>query len=227
MNEKQISALAREIRSRIERLPSRKTPHLRTIRRFASKELRLRSAGDVFSLARMLLDDSDSTPRWFSFELIHFHENAMERLSRHRLNQYLRDLACWGDVDAFACRLAGPTWRKGRIGDDLILRWARSDNRWRRRAALVSTVPLNCSAQGGQGDVSRTLAICTALLADRDEMVVKALSWALRELISKDALAVEQFVVEQAGHLAPRARREVRNKLTTGRKNTPRKQTKS
>ncbi|HUS10646.1 MAG TPA: DNA alkylation repair protein, partial [Pyrinomonadaceae bacterium] len=66
-------------------------------------------------------------------------------------------------------------------------RWARSKNRWLRRTALVSTVPLNNKARGGRGDSERTLMICEMLLDDRDDMVIKALSWALRELSKRDA----------------------------------------
>ncbi len=56
------------------------------------------------------------------------------------------------------------------------------------------------------------------VLAIRDDMVVKALSWALRELAKRDAAAVATFVRRHAARLAPRVRREVRNKLETGRK---------
>ena len=53
--------------------------------------------------------------------------------------------------------------------------WARSPDRWLRRSALVATV-------GAKAEAARTLAVCAGLAADRDDMVVKALSWALREL---------------------------------------------
>jgi 3-methyladenine DNA glycosylase AlkD len=50
-------------------------------------------------------------------------------------------------------------------------------------------------------------------------MVVKALSWALRELAKRDPSAVREFVRENEARLAPRLLREVRNKLNTGLKN--------
>jgi 3-methyladenine DNA glycosylase AlkD len=50
-------------------------------------------------------------------------------------------------------------------------------------------------------------------------MVVKALSWALRELSKRDPEAAEQFLEEHQGVLASRVLREVRNKLSTGLKN--------
>lgn len=59
-----------------------------------------------------------------------------------------------------------------------------------RRAVSVSTVPLNMKSRGGIGDPQRTLAVCDLLIADRDDMVVKALSWALRELAEREPVRV-------------------------------------
>ena len=70
----------------------------------------------------------------------------------------------------------------------------------------------------------KTLMVCEMLVADRDDMVVKALSWALRELSKRDPKAVSKFLREHDGVLAARVVREVNNKLTTGLKN-PRQQT--
>lgn len=64
----------------------------------------------------------------------------------------------------------------------------------------------------------RTLPVCRGLVADREDMVVKAMSWALREAVKRDAAAVRQFISKHEGHLAPRVLREVRSKLLTGRK---------
>jgi 3-methyladenine DNA glycosylase AlkD len=83
-------------------------------------------------------------------------------------------------------------------------------------------VPLNLRSRGGTGDTNRTLDICRRLVADRDDMVVKALSWALRQLVVWDPDAVRSFLEADDGVLAPRVRREVRNKLETGRKNASR-----
>jgi 3-methyladenine DNA glycosylase AlkD len=86
----------------------------------------------------------------------------------------------------------------------------------------VATVPLNNQARGGSGDTARTLAVCRLLLSDRDDMVVKAMSWALRELAKRDALAVKAFLKKERPLLAPRVIREVENKLATGLKNPKR-----
>jgi 3-methyladenine DNA glycosylase AlkD len=79
-------------------------------------------------------------------------------------------------------------------------------------------VALNLGSRGGTGDSRRTLDICPRLAADGDDMVVKALSWALRELVVWDPGAVRGFLADHDGVLAARVRREVRAELDTGRK---------
>ena len=66
------------------------------------------------------------------------------------------------------------------------------------------------------------LAVCEILADDRDDMVVKALSWALRVLTPHDPTAVQHFLTTNHHRLAARVKRETHNKLTTGLKN-PRK----
>ena len=80
-------------------------------------------------------------------------------------------------------------------------------------------MPLNNQARGGSGDTGRTIAVCRLLAADRDDMVVKGLSWALRELAKRDGAAVRGFLAEKDAVLAARVKREVMNKLETGLKN--------
>jgi hypothetical protein len=103
-----------------------------------------------------------------------------------------------------------PARQRGQISDWRVHRWARSPNRWWRRAALVCTVLLNRRSVGGQGDSRRPLAVAELLDGDRDDMVVKGMSWALRELIPVDCRAVQRFLRRHDAVLAARVKREVR-----------------
>lgn len=151
------------------------------------------------------------------------HHPAAQRAMRWKVLEPLGDqMEDWGAVDMFAA-LAGPAWRAGRISDARVMRWTRSKSRWWRRAALVCTISLNRRARGGTGDVPRTLAVCEALAADHDDMVAKGLSWALRDLIVHDRKAVERFLRVHENELPALVRREVRCKLETGRKSSPRR----
>src|SRR5262249_4942305 len=119
----------------------------------------------------------------------------------------------------FCYYVSGPAWRSGRIKDAQIHKWARSKDKWWRRAALVSTVPLNVRAQGGKGGAKRTLGVWEMLVADGTDVVVKAMSWALRALAFREPRVVEQFLMKHDNELAALVKREVRNKIEKGVKN--------
>jgi 3-methyladenine DNA glycosylase AlkD len=216
-------ALAAEIATAVDALSRPTATAVRTLRRQWSRRLAAESARNLLAVALALPRDSSFAHRQFAYELVHHHPAALGCLGEKELARLGTGLAGWADVDTFACYLSGPAWRERQVTDRLIHRWARSDDRWWRRAALVSTVPLNNRARGGRGDAARTLAVCRLLVADHDDMVVKALSWALRELSKRDADAVLRFLTEQESELASRVRREVTHKLATGLKNPRRR----
>ena len=180
----------------------------------------------MLRLAARLVDEGEGGRRFIAYELVHHHRATLAGLGAADVERLGRGLDGWGAVDGFACYVAGPAWREGQLSDALVRRWAVSRDRWWRRAALVSTVALNSRARGGSGDAARTLAICRLLVRDRDDMVVKAMSWALRELAKRDPQATRRFLAEQGDALAARVRREVRNKLATGLMN-PRRRTRA
>ena len=211
--------LAVEIVGRIAALPSRATPLVRAVRREYSRRLAQAAPALVLNVARRLLAYPAFETRFVAYELIAHHREALRSLGPAELAEFGRGMDSWYDVDTFAPYLAGPAWREGQVPDSLIHEWARSPDRWWRRAALVSTVGLNTRARGGRGDTARTLAVCRLLVADRDDMVVKALSWALRELVVHDPDAVRAFLAEHGDAPAARVRREVNNVLATGLKN--------
>ncbi len=217
-----VKSLASEIAARMRALASLSTADVRELRREFSKRIAKAPAKQVLDLALLLLDRRTIEFRIIAYELVCHHRPALQSLGARELEQLGRDLDSWVAVDTFASYLSGPAWRERQVPDSLIHRWARSQDRWWRRAALVSTVPLNNKARGGTGDSSRTLDVCRRLANDRDDMVVKALSWALRELAKRDPKSVGEFLETHKEVLAARVTREAQNKLSTGLKN-PRK----
>jgi 3-methyladenine DNA glycosylase AlkD len=194
------------------------TPSVRLIRRRLSRDLRSAPSAFVLDVANALTRRDAPFDRFIAAELLAAHPPAMRSLRVQDIRRLGRGMDSWDDVDVFACFLSGPVWRAGQLSDAEIRRWARSADQWWRRAAVVSTVPLNNRARGGHGDPERTLATCRLLLADRNPMVVKALSWALRELAKRDPTAVRRFITKHATSIPALVRREVRNKLETGLK---------
>ena len=212
-----VEQLSEEIKARIRALPDSSVRRVRPVRREFSRRLAQAQPQQVIELALGLLDVPGL--RWVAYELVHHHKTALGSLDAETLERFGQGMDSWGDVDPFAVYLAGPAWREGQVPDALIHQWARSQSRWWRRAALACTVALNTRARGGAGDVGRTIEVCRMLVKDHDDMIVKALSWALRELVQHNPDAVRQFLDQYDGLLAARVKRELRNKLNTGLKN--------
>lgn len=219
---KGIEDLENEIVGSFSALKKANVDSIRKLRRQFSLQLAEAPAQLVLALALKLIRHA-LVPRFLAYELILYHKPALRNLNARSLENLGRGNQSWEEVDTFACYLSGPAWRERQVSDAVIRRWARSKDRWWRRSAVVSTVALNNRARGGSGDTDRTLMVCSMLVADRDDMVVKALSWALRELSKRDPDSVRKFLQEHDGKLAPRVLREVNNKLQSGLKN-PRKQ---
>ena len=194
---------------------------LREARKAISREVATLDRTALLALAHGLIEAGIG--RFVAYELVLNHEPTMAGITLQEVERLGEGMCHWGDVDAFSVFVSGPAWRAGRIRDAAIRNWARSEDWCWRRTALVSTVPLNSRARGGGGDPKRTLAICGMLAGDREDLVVKALSWALRELAKRDPSNVRGFLAEHVDQLAPRVVREVNRKLTTGLKNPRRR----
>lgn len=197
---------------------------LRKVVRALAKELKPAPPERVVEIAQAIVDAGGFESRQVAYEIIKKHPDAPDILSRKHLESLGAGMDNWASVDSFSCDVSGPAWREHRVRDAAVRAWARSKDRWWRRCALASTIALNMPSRGGSGDLPRTLEVCEMLADDSDEMVAKGLSWALRTLILVDPGEVEAFLDRHEEVLARRVIREVRNKLTTGRK-TPGKKT--
>ncbi len=217
-----MNAIANRIVRDVRALPKQRVNEIRGVRRAYSKQLKDSEAGEILAIAYALRDAPMRHLRWVGYELILHHKAARKSVRIAEVETLAEGLDTWDGVDTFGLYISGPAWRDGQIKDSDIKRWAKSDDLWIRRAALVSTVVLNSKSRGAGatgGDAKRTLPICKMLIDDREDMVVKALSWALRVLAAVDPAPVRAFLKEHDARLAARVKRETNNKLKTGLKN--------
>lgn len=196
-----------------------KVPDQRKVVRSLRSRIKGSDPQEVLELSISLVDQNIFECQQVAYELLSKEKRTLALIGKEELDRLAKGLDNWVSVDTYSGYLSGVAWREGRIPDELIQEWARSKDRWIRRSALVSTIALNQKARGGSGDIKRTLMICTMLVSDDDDMVVKALSWALRELSKIDRDPVIQFMNDHDEVLANRVRREVWRKLETGKKN--------
>lgn len=212
-------AVATQYRTEIAALPRRDTPSLRALRKQWSAALKGEDAKRVVAIAKALEADAPQEGKWIAYELIRHHRAAFAAFDDAMADDFASRIVSWYATDAFGTILSGPAWAKGQVADDLIDAWSHSPDRWLRRCALVATVGLNASLPDGKGDPGRTFSLCRRMAADRDDMIEKAVSWAIRYLSQKDKAAVWAFMEEHGDSFRPRVRREVAHKLTTGLKN--------
>ncbi len=120
----------------------------------------------------------------------------------------------WALTDSLCCEVIGHCIVKFPALAAKTRFWVRSTSLWTRRASLVSfCVPLRA------GFSPRIVFANTeALLADRDPMIVKAISWVLRESAKMHPNELSQFMREHESAIASQVLREVRTKIRTGTK---------
>jgi 3-methyladenine DNA glycosylase AlkD len=193
-------------------------PNIRPIVNELTKRLKKSPAEEVVQFAKQLNATRILEAQQIAIEVLDRHRAALASLTLKDMLVFGEELDNWVSVDYFAGFLAGPAWRNERISDEIIHAWATSADRWWRRAAVVCTVALNQKARGGQGDANRTIKVCELVAHDSDEMVAKALSWALRELAKREVAPVIEFIDQHESVLPKRVVREVRRKIETGRK---------
>lgn len=210
---------ANRYRAEVAALPKRDTPHLRALRKGWSSALKGEDALHVIAIAEALEAVSPQEGQWIAYELVRHHKGAFAAVSLTVVETFAERAASWYAVDALGTILTGPLWAAGRLPDKVVEAWSHSPNRWRRRLSLTTCVGRNATRPDAPG----TFDLCLRLAGDRDDMVEKAVSWALRFLSQRDKAAVETFMAEHGEGFRPRVRREVGHKLRTGLK-TPRAQ---
>jgi 3-methyladenine DNA glycosylase AlkD len=196
-----------------------KMPFLRTEVRKTAAQSKAEGGETLFAAALELAGSGVFEDRIAAYELLSRHKAAFRLLDRKRLERVGKGNDNWACVDTLACLLSGPRWLKGELADADIRAWLASPDVWWRRTAIVSTTALNKKTKGGKGDFDRTVAVVTPVLHERHPMIVKAVSWALRSLVDWEPQRLREYVAEHEAELASLARRELRTKLDTGRKN--------
>jgi 3-methyladenine DNA glycosylase AlkD len=95
---------------------------------------------------------------------------------------WLDKVSSWADHDALVHYLIGPMILDEPARAKVVFRWAKSRNRWHRRAAAVALIH---SARKRTG-FEEVMKVSNALLNDQDDMVQKGLGWLLREAAKAD-----------------------------------------
>lgn len=112
---------------------------------------------------------------------------------------WLERISSWADHDGLVHYLIAPMVASEPARARNVFRWAKSPNRWLRRAACVALIR-GARVRMFFPEVTR---LSDSLLADEDDMVQKGLGWLLRESAKFDAKRMVPYLMKIRGR-APR-----------------------
>jgi len=112
---------------------------------------------------------------------------------------WLDRISSWADHDGLVHCLIAPMVVAKPARTKFVFRWAKSPNRWHRRAACVALI------RGARVKMffPEIVKLSDLLLADEDDMVQKGLGWLLRETAKFDAKRTVPYLMRIRGR-APR-----------------------
>jgi hypothetical protein len=166
------------IREDLHRLSAATTPSVREVRRRYSKTVAGELPQTVLAVAGALVARDTWPERLIAYELVAARADVVRELSAAVVERWAKGLADWGSVDLYGVTLAGVAWRQGIVSEDHVMRWARSPIAGVAVRSRRDRSPRSRARR--LWNANRTLQVCRVLVEDRDDIVVKALSWALR-----------------------------------------------
>ncbi|HEY1272534.1 MAG TPA: DNA alkylation repair protein, partial [Terriglobales bacterium] len=112
---------------------------------------------------------------------------------------WLNRISSWAEHDGLVHYLIAPMVAAKPSRVKRLFRWAKSRDRWHRRAACVALI------QGTRRKLflSEICRLSDCLLTDEDDMVQKGLGWLLRETAKADAKGTVPYLMKIRGS-APR-----------------------
>lgn len=130
-------------------------------------------------------------------KLVHQLDDSEFRL----LEAWLPRISSWADHDGLVHYLIAPMIAAKPSRARSVFLWAKSSNRWHRRAACVALI------QGTRRKMffPEIVRLSNLLLADEDDMVRKGLGWLLRETAKHNASQTVPYLLK----ICPRAPRLV------------------
>lgn len=147
---------------------------------------------DAIALCELLLPRPELEAKGVAILLLRRYRRTYPPALFEKTHRWLRAdyLDSWASVDALCPEVIGALLdaHPGRLAQ--LERWARSPNRWVRRASIVSLLKL---ARRAEHEVA-VYAMARRHFASDDDLVQKATGWLLREAGKRDMAALESFL---------------------------------
>ena len=171
------------------------------------------SQGDLEDVARGLWRFPEREYQYSACDLLRRYAKTVDAGFLAVARGLVQSKAWWDTVDTLASNVVGPIVQRHPGPREEIDRWARDDDFWVARAAILHQLKYR-----GATDAPRLFGYCELRAADTEFFIRKAIGWALREYSKTDAAAVRAFVAGHEAELSGLSKREALLWLNGGRK---------
>jgi len=157
----------------------------RTIVREQGMDFLVKVADELFS--GPVLEEKGFAVFLLEGQTSHFTEKEFRLVA-----SWLDRVTSWADHDGLVHYVLGPMVSADPARCQNVFRWARSQNRWRRRAACVALI------RGAREKrfFPEIVRLSEMLLSDEDDMVQKGLGWLLRETAKYDRAKTVPYLMK-------------------------------
>ena len=121
------------------------------------------------------------------------------------LERWLRESASWAYVDFISTKLLSPMLLREEAVRSALPRWARDDDFWMRRTALLT---LMSPIVRGQVPFSAFAVLAVPMLGEKEFFIRKAIGWVLRAVSKTDPASVAAFLRQHRADVSTLTMRE-------------------
>lgn len=185
---------ARKIISDEDRVIGVRVPAIKSVaREFLKEKGKKIELDDLLTLADECFKTEGREEQLFAVFVLSKHLKKMDRDSWQLIDNWVDYISNSETCDQLATQFAGKILLSN---IDLITdlkKWAGQTNVWRRRFAAAATVALN---RGGHSNPAATFEVLRPLVSDNNDMVRKAVAWAIREASKADEESAFRFLMD-------------------------------
>lgn len=166
-------------------------PGIRTVARALIVRVRMADQASVRPLVVALWGTGVHELRAVAMFLLEANEALLGARDIPLVARLLRESRSWAYLDWICFKVAAPMLLRVPLLRRTLPRWARDDDFWMRRAALLTLLP---GLKDGTVPFSAFEALAIPMLGEREFFIRKALGWALREVSKSDPATVAKFL---------------------------------
>ncbi|MFX1500021.1 MAG: DNA alkylation repair protein, partial [Promethearchaeota archaeon] len=156
-----------------------KTPEINEIIKNYIKKFKFLSFDERIELSRKFYKADYSAQSGFGLKLLEISILQIKPINFEILDEFLGYITNWGATDSFSLYIMQPLLRRyPNEVKTLLEKWNNSDYIWKKRTSVV-TFTRKIGAEGNFIDF--LLKLCDNLIWDKEDLIRKAVGWALKD----------------------------------------------